>query len=381
MDIENLKRSPTYQFHTQGYLLPNYPTLPCTAIPKSAEDTLLHPTGTVLCYVRGLGDNYDSHNIVHPLVLDNIVAVTGLTLNDIFIVPTTIQAISPKTIDSLQVLVEENVLTVMYNPSTVSEDRFLSALKSLGLADSSQTIQLHLRGIPMEYISNPDIILSRPVPLNALEPINCIMIPMSTSSCGIALANLLLSTGTIQPENLLHLVVLPRNPHARYEYSHPRLYVFLTRGAQFRDSLASSTSAITALLSPELKGRKSFFKASHLPGIYALIQVTGTWARNKHLLKGAPLGDVATVVSQPNDTISHEENVSSCTTSSVHMESESQVTVMASVQQIIHQQAQYTTNQDLLLQNSYTMVAILQKLSDSLTANAPGSQGAVRNDV
>jgi hypothetical protein len=206
------------------------------------------------------------------------------------------------------------------------------------------------------------------------------MIPMNVSSCGIALTNLLLSTGTIQPIDLLHLVVLPRNPHALREYSYPRLYVFLTRGAQFRDSLASSTSEITAFLAPNLKGRKRFFKTSHLPGIYALTQITGTWARNKHLLKGEPLAEVQIVSSPQTDHHSQEENVSSCTSTSAHMETESQVTVMESVQQIIHQQTQYTTNQDLLLQNSYTMVSILQKLSDSLIAKAPGFQGAARAD-
>ena len=117
------------------------------------------PSSPVLCYVRGFGDHYDAQNIAHALVLDNICTVTGLAPEDIFILPTTIQALPNNKIDNKKVLVEENVLSVMYNPETIDPSQLLESLRLLGLVDSSQTVQLTIRGIPLEYIAHPDVIL------------------------------------------------------------------------------------------------------------------------------------------------------------------------------------------------------------------------------
>ena len=361
-------------FHPATYKIPVYPTLPCTAIPASAEPALHSKTTTVLCYVRGFGDNFDSQNMVQPLVLDNILTVTNLTPEHIFILPTTIQSISPRKVDSLNVLVQENVLAVMYNPAELTPAGYLTALQALGLGDTTQTIQLTLRGIPLEYIANPDVILTRPVPLHALEPINAFLAPLKITTCGLNLINLLISSGAIRVADLLHFVVLPRNPHGRYEFSYPRLYFFLKRGAKFQDAVAVGTPEISSLLPPAIKGR-NFFKQSNLPGIYAVIQKGGTWSRNKRILTGSPISEIP-LASTPSPSVSTATSFSSTSSVQHSQPKETQVTVMATMQQLLQQHTSFSTTQDLILQNSNLMVAIMADLAKSLKAKAPGLQGA-----
>ena len=269
----------------------------------------------------------------------------------------------------------------MYNPATVTNLEYIAAIKALGLADTSQVVKVSLRGFHLEYIAHPDAILTRPVPLHSLEPILGFLIPMAVKASGIDLTNLLISSGTFNPLELRHLVTLPRNPHARYEYTYPRLYLFLNRGSEFKDSLALSSPSIRTLLAPALQGRRQFFRLEHLPGLFALAQPTGTWVRNRHLLTGEPLKAIlhSSPPSSREDSKSQpSEAMSSCTDSSAPFsEPIDTVVVKDAVFQMIHQQQQYTQNQELLLQNSFTMVAILKDLSDSLKAKAPGFQGAV----
>jgi hypothetical protein len=373
-------RNPISKFHP-NYQLPLFPTFICTAVPPFAEGALLSKPATVLCHVRGFGDNFDAHNIVHPLILDNIIEVTGLTADDLFIIPTTIQAILPEPKDDLRILVEENVMTVMYNPATVLEHQYLDALESMGLADSTQTVKLSLRSIPLEYIAHPDTILDHPVPTHSLEPINCIMIPLAPKTCGIYFTNLLISAGVIACADLLHVTVLPLHPQERYEYGSPRLYLFLTRGVPFRDAYVLGNPTIKALLAPPILNRRRILKFTHLPGLRAIIQPEGTWSRNRQVLTGTPPAVLtkSNLVAIPSagETCSEPTDVPSTISTTISTTDTTPTTLTThNYQHLVQQQSKFNTTQDLLLESSRDMVRLLTEVSLSLKANALGSQGA-----
>ena len=373
LDLKGLSRDPLAAYHKTGYQLSPYPTLACAAIPKTARVALKSKKATVLCHVRGLGDNYDAHNIVLPLVHDSILEVTGFKEQDIFLIPTTIQATSPNPVEGRTVLIEENVLTVMYNPVTVNEESYVQALQSLGLADSSQTVTVTIRGIRLEYIVHPDVILTRPVPTHSLEKITCVLIPLKLQSCGIHLTNLLIASGTISSLNLLHLVVLPRNPLARYEYSSQRLYLFLRKDSQFFDALATGTSEIRSHLAPQGESRKTFYHLDHLPGVRAAMKAHGPWSRNRFLIHGTPLSQIV-IDTSSSPSVTPSSAVSSCTTSISTPTLQDQPSDH-SIQHLIQQQYHYSSQQALLLENSSMMVQLLQDMKAALIARAPGVKG------
>jgi len=374
-----LNSNPTGLFHSDGYTIPTYPTLQCTAVPSYSADTLAADPPTILCHVRGFAENFDSQNLALPLILDNICQSTHLSPLDIFIVPTIIQAKHLKPLDKRRVLIEENVLTVFYNPLTVTTERSQQALQSLGLADSTQSILILCRGIPFELIAHPDTLLKHPVPLHTLEPINCILIPLAPHSCGRSLLNLLITSGAIEVSSLLHYAVLPANLHARFEYSHPRLYIFLTRSSQFKDTLAFGNPLIVPFLAPSLAGKKRSFKLDHLPGLYALSQPNGQWSRNRHLMLGIPRSLItqSSVIVTP--ITSSPINIPLTTAPAPEREMEAsfnQLTVQDAFKQFAFQHAQSSIKQDKILVNSEEMILAVHALISHLKANAPGA-GAV----
>jgi hypothetical protein len=192
LDLTEPELASVNQYHPDGYSIPPYPTITFTAVPPWADDTLLHNPSPTLLYVRGMGDNFDAQNILIPLIIDNLIQVTELTRTDIFGIPLTLQAKSPLTQKNRIVLIEEQVIAVLFNPATVSPAMKLRALQSLGLADSTMTTRVLLRSIPVEFIVNSDVLLIHPVPLS--ERINMILIPMVRNGCGEQLTQLLIAS-------------------------------------------------------------------------------------------------------------------------------------------------------------------------------------------
>jgi hypothetical protein len=380
--------NPTALFHPDGYKLSAYPTLSCTVIPEFATVALMTDPPPILCHVRGFGTNFDAHNIAFPLILDNICQATQLTPSDIFIIPTILQARSPTPVNKLRVLIEEDCLTILYNPLTVTSARFLEALQSLGLADSTQSSLVSIRTIPFEYISHSDTLLLHPVPLHALEQINCILIPLSPSACGMHLVNLLISSGSIQASALQHFAILPPNPHERNEFSYPRLYIFLSRGSQFRDSIAFGHPSIFPFLAQSLMGKKRSFKLDHLPGLHAKILPQGRWSLNRFLITGTPKSSV-THTPHPKPTqvtaasVSQDKPPRSSSTTSSDLSTEvdndfPHLSVQDAYQQIVQQQSHSATIQERILANSEDTAAAIHDLIRYLKASAPGL-GAVPN--
>jgi hypothetical protein len=378
--------NPTALFHPDGYKLSSYPILSSTVIPQFATAALLADPPPILCHVRGFGTNFDAQNIAYPLLLDNICQATQLDPSDVFLIPTVLQAKSSKLVNNLRVLIEEDVLTVLYNPLTVSTTRFLEALQSLGLADSTQSSLVSIRTIPFEYISHSDTLLLHPVPLHALEQINCILIPLSPCACGIHLVNLLISSGSIQASSLKHFTILPSNPHERHEYSYPRLYIFLSRGSQFRDSIAFGHPSIFPYLAHSLLGKKRSFKLNHLPGLHSKIQPKGQWSLNRFLITGTPK---STVTHSTNPSVQSATPVPPQGTSPSNLSTNSDLTTVVhsslpkmSVQYVFQQiVAQHSSNaaiQERILAKSEDTASAIHDLINFLKASAPGS-GAAHN--
>jgi hypothetical protein len=137
VDITEQEKSQVKKFHPKGYSLPTYPTVTCTAIPEFAGRALKHDPPCTLLFVRGVGENHDAHNILIPLVIDNVLLATQLQLDEVFALPIVIQASPKLKKDNLTVLLEENVIAIMYDPTKVTTERKNRALHLLGLADSS----------------------------------------------------------------------------------------------------------------------------------------------------------------------------------------------------------------------------------------------------
>jgi hypothetical protein len=370
-----------------------YPTVTCTAVPDFAGQVLMQDPPCVLLYVRGVGENHDAQNILLPLVIDNVLLATNLLPNDVFALPVVIQASAKVKKNKLTVLVEENVLAVMYNPFTVPIDKRNKALQLLGLADSSISACVSLRGIPVEYIADPDVILTNPVP--TLDRINMIMIPLEPSASGLTLMQLLIGSGAIDPTTLLHFTVLPANQQARQEFRHQRLYVFLTLNAFFKDAMAFSHPSVKELLLNEKTSHKRLFKSDFLPGILSAMSSSGSWSRNRQLLSGSPqitshnggrkftnpsphpipsLGASPEVMSEPScvtsiSSVLHPDDLTA--------DFGAQVTLfnrqMFSQQQLMAQQ----TSQ--LLENSAKMVLALEALTLFITKQtpSPGTNGDI----
>jgi hypothetical protein len=183
-------------------------------------------------------------------------------------------------------MVEEQVIAVMFNPASVSPTEKTRALTILGLADSSTCVQVHLRNIMVEYILDPDVINTHPVPSS--NKVNMVMIPMETGRCGLRLASLLIESGTILLQNLLHFIVLPYNTHGRFEFRFQRMYLFLATNTMFKDTLAVAYSSITDMLCKAPALSKRFFKSEYLPGVQQALSQNGTWSVNRSLLLDLP---------------------------------------------------------------------------------------------
>ena len=369
------------KFHPDSYTLHPYPTVTCTAVPAFGEKSLMSNPASVLLYVRGVGENHDAHNILIPLVLDNLLHVTQLERRDIFALPIVIQARHPVKKDNLHVLVEENVIAIMYNPDTVSSDKKSRVLQLLALADSSVSSCVSLRGIPIEYIAHPDVLLTKPSPNP--ECINMFMIPMRSGASGTLLMQLLITVGAVDPTTLLHFTVLPANQQARQEFRHQRLYVFLTMEAFFLDALAFNHPNIQAFLSP--KSQKRIFRSEYLPGITAALHHNGKWSQNRKILESSTVKPQVVGKQQswkpPNiqgtsyspTEASEPSAVSSASSTlipgnlSSEFEMGSQVAVMqrhlVTQQSMIIQQAQDTRS---LLEKTDQMVTAIERLTSHL---------------
>ena len=273
-------------YHPDGYFFPEYHTLTSMVLPPRFEDALLLVQTPLLLYVRGFGSNFDAHNIMLPLILDNVCQASGLLQNDIFGIPITLQAKSPVKQGELTVMVEEQVIAVLFNHKTVSPSDKMKALAAIGLADSTMSVQVVLRGIMVEYISDSDVIISNPVP--STNKVNMIMIPMETGTCGLRLASLIVASGSITVDTLLHFAVLPYNTHGRFEFRFQRMYLFLTANTLFKDTMAITHQSITAMLCQDSTLSRSFYKSEYLPGIQQALSVEGQWSVNRSLLVGGP---------------------------------------------------------------------------------------------
>jgi len=138
----------------------------------------------------------------------------------------------------------------------------------------------------VEYISDSDVIISNPVP--STNKVNMIMIPMETGTCGLRLASLIVASGSITVDTLLHFAVLPYNTHGRFEFRFQRMYLFLTANTLFKDTMAITHQSITAMLCQDSTLSRSFYKSEYLPGIQQALSVEGQWSVNRSLLVGGP---------------------------------------------------------------------------------------------
>jgi len=400
VDLTPQEAQTAARYHIDGYRLPPKPNILHSSIPPHAEDALSVNPPPILLHVRGLGDNVDAHNLLYPLVMENILLSTSLTLPDIFLVANVIHASSGQLKNNREVMVEENVLTVLYNPSIVPHSHVAQALQRLGLADSSQSVKVSLRGIPVEYIGIASTILTRPVPDHVLEPINSVMIPLAPGASGLEVVRLLIAMEVISQEQLLHFALLPANPNGKREFCPPRLYLFLVRGAQFRDALITGRPELLILLSSSEVLYRRFFKSERLPGLQAALLPSGSWARNRALLLNGPRAQLSqnppasfkphTVPSQvhvqatPSAASTQEaESVCSNTSDGILPSGDlsgdfNRMTVHSPPPLYIAQQQSMAVKQDTQISQSDAMIALLHDISQSLKRlNLPsGSRGA-----
>jgi hypothetical protein len=307
-----------------------------------------------------------------PLILENVCQATGLQKSDVFAVPISLQVQSPQKKDNLTVMVEEQVISVMYNQATVSPSVRMKALSSLGLADSTTCVRVLLRGIMVEYILDPDVIQTNPVP--SINKVNMVMIPMESGTCGLRLAALLIESGTILLQNLLHLVVLPYNTHGRFEFRFQRLYVFLAINTMFKDTIATMYSAITDILCHETT--KQFFKSEYLPGVQQALSAEGTWSINRSLLLNLPRTSllVATPRLFPTNSVA-------APTTSESISNPSDISSPSSIQPNDltgdFQVSTFTQGEKLLQSNDriYLAIEALTALMMRVHTPAPGSNG------
>jgi len=123
---ENITRE---QYHPDGYVLPSNPLIQISVVPTMAEAAFYAETPPVLLHVRGLGTHQDAHNILYPLIIENILMTTTLQQHDIFIVSNVIHAAPGLHRQNREILIEEQVLTVQYNPQSVTQTQLGQALQ------------------------------------------------------------------------------------------------------------------------------------------------------------------------------------------------------------------------------------------------------------